>query len=263
MIKRELKINFKSFIIWLAILIGLFAIVFLLYPAIIQNDNFKRMDELMSIFPEEVLTAFNMDLSSLESVFGWLKSEGFVFILLITGCYSGMLGADILRKEESNRTIEYLTMVPMTRKQIVCKKALVGVFYVCLLVFGIGLFNYIGLSFSGSFDHKQYLLLSVTPLFPSLVIFFFCFFLSIVVPRTKKITGISLGIVILSYALQMFSSLSSTTEFLKYFSVFTLADTRNVIINSTWNLWMIVLTMLLSLIFFVLSLQCYRKKDFI
>ena len=83
MIKRELKINFKSFIIWLAILIGLFAIVFLLYPAIIQNDNFKRMDELMSIFPEEVLTAFNMDLSSLESVFGWLKSEGFVFILLI------------------------------------------------------------------------------------------------------------------------------------------------------------------------------------
>ena len=99
MIKRELKINFKSFIIWLAILIGLFATVFLLYPAIIQNDNFKRMDELMSIFPEEVLTAFNMDLSSLESVFGWLKSEGFVFILLITGCYSGMLGAEILRKE--------------------------------------------------------------------------------------------------------------------------------------------------------------------
>ena len=182
MIKRELKINFKSFIIWLVILIGLFAIVFLLYPAIIQNDNFKRMDELMSIFPEEVLKAFNMDLSSLESVFGWLKSEGFVFILLITGCYSGMLGADILRKEESNKTIEYLTMVPMTRKQIVCKKALVGVFYVCLLVFGIGLFNYIGLSFSGSFDHKQYLLLSVTPLFPSLVIFFFCFLFSIGVP---------------------------------------------------------------------------------
>ena len=96
MIKRELKINFKSFIIWLAILIGLFAIVFLVYPAIIENDHLKRMDELMSIFPEEVLKAFNMDLSSLESVFGWLKSEGFVFILLITGCYSGMLGADIL-----------------------------------------------------------------------------------------------------------------------------------------------------------------------
>ena len=56
-------------------------------------------------------------------------------------CIRDRLGADILRKEESNKTIEYLTMVPMTRKQIVCKKALVGVFYVCLLVFGLSLIH--------------------------------------------------------------------------------------------------------------------------
>ena len=34
-------------------------------------------------FVEEILKAFNMDISSLDSAYGWLKSEGFIFILLL------------------------------------------------------------------------------------------------------------------------------------------------------------------------------------
>ena len=98
MFKREMKVNLKNFIIWLSILIALFLLVFLIYPSIINSDNIKMMDEMMSIFPEEILIAFNMDLSSIDSAYGWLKSEGFVFILLIIGCYSGILGSNILLK---------------------------------------------------------------------------------------------------------------------------------------------------------------------
>ena len=36
------------------------------------------INELMKVFPEEVLIAFNMDISSMDSAFGWLKSEGFI-----------------------------------------------------------------------------------------------------------------------------------------------------------------------------------------
>ena len=39
MFKREMKINFKSFVIWTAILIGLFLVVFLVYPSIIDSEN--------------------------------------------------------------------------------------------------------------------------------------------------------------------------------------------------------------------------------
>ena len=98
MFKREMKVNFKSFIIWLLVLLVIFTVVFLMYPSIISSDNIKMMDEMMEMFPKEMLTAFNMDISSIDSAFGWLKTEGFVFVLLIIGCYSGILGSNILLK---------------------------------------------------------------------------------------------------------------------------------------------------------------------
>ena len=39
MFKRELKINLKSFIILTSILIGLFLVVFLVYPSIVNSEN--------------------------------------------------------------------------------------------------------------------------------------------------------------------------------------------------------------------------------
>ena len=39
MIKREFKINLKSFIIWSSILIIMFLVVFIVYPFIITDDT--------------------------------------------------------------------------------------------------------------------------------------------------------------------------------------------------------------------------------
>ena len=83
MFRREMKVNFKSFMIWLFIVMGMFTVVFLIYPSIIDSDSIQKIDDLIKIFPEEVLKAFNMDISSLDSAYGWLKSEGFVFVFLI------------------------------------------------------------------------------------------------------------------------------------------------------------------------------------
>lgn len=263
MFKREMKVNFKSFLIWLLLLIGIFTIAFSIYPSIINSDNIKMMDEMMEMFPEEMLKAFNMDISSIDSVFGWLKSEGFVFVLLIIGCYSGILGSNILLKEESDKTIEYLNSLPVKRNTIVFNKVLCGVLYISLMVIILGIFNYIGLSLSGEFDKKVYILLSITPIFSSFVIYFGCMFLSTFTHKTKKMLGISLGIVLISYVLQILSSLGKTTEFLKYFSVFTLADIRNVITDMALNPWIVITSILLSMLFLGLIIIRYNKKELV
>ncbi len=263
MFKRELKINLKSFIIWTSILIGLFLVVFLIYPSIINSANMEMIDEMMKIFPEEMLKAFNMDLSTIDSAFGWLKTEGFVFVLLITGVYSGILGSNILLKEESDKTIEYLNSVPVTRKNIVLNKILCGLFYIILMIVIIGIFNFIGLSLSGEFDRKSYILLSITPLFSSIVIFAICLFLSTFTHKTKKTLGISLGIVFVSYFLNVISEIGESTEFLKYISIFTLADIRNVILNVSINPILVVLAMCITVIFMILTMIRYEKKELV
>ena len=263
MFKRELKINLKSFIIWTSILIGLFLVVFLVYPSIVNSENMEMMDEMMKMFPEEMLKAFNMDISTIDSAFGWLKTEGFVFLLLITGIYSGILGSNILLKEESDKTIEYLNSVPVTRKNIVLNKILCGLLYIILMIAIIGIFNFIGLSLSGEFDRKSYILLSITPIFSSIVIFAVCLFLSTFTHKTKKTIGISLGIVFASYFLNIISEMGESTEFLKYISIFTLADIRNVIINVSINPLMIVLTIGITAIFMILTVMHYEKKELV
>lgn len=263
MFKREIKVNLKSFVIWTSILIGMFLVVFLIYPSIINNQNMNMIDELMKLFPPEVLKAFNMDISSIDSVFGWLKTEGFVFVLLITGIYSGILGSSILLKEESDKTIEYLNSVPVRRKEIVFNKILCGIFYIILMVFALGIFNYIGLGLSGDFDKKTYILLSLTPLFSSLVIFSFCLLISTFFHKTRKMVSISLGIVFISYFLQMISEISDKVEFLKYLSIFTLADIRNVIINNTISPVMVIVSIVLCVLFIILTMMHYNKKELV
>ena len=263
MFKREIKINFKSFIIWTLILIGLFLVVFLVYPSIVNSDSMKMMDEMMKMFPEEMLKAFNMDISSIDSAFGWLKTEGFVFVLLITGIYSGILGSNILLKEESDKTIEYLNSVPVTRRKIVINKIICGLLYIILMVLVIGIFNFIGLTLSGDFDRKSYLLLSVTPIFSSIVIFAVCLFLSTFTHKTKKTLGISLGIVFASYFLNVISEIGESTEFLKYISVFTLADIRNVIVDVSINPLMVALAIGITVIFIILTIIHYNKKELV
>ena len=263
MLKRELKINLKPFIIWTITLIAIFLIVYLMYPSIMNSDNAKMIDEMMKLFPEEILKAFNMDISLMDSAFGWLKSEGFVFVLLITGCYAGILGSNILLKEEDDKTIEYLNSLPIKRNNIISSKVITGLIYIFLMIFIIAIFNYIGLYLSGDFDKKQYLLLSITPLFSSVVLFFLCMYISTFINKTKKTLSLSLGITLISYILQILSIMSEETEFLKYLSPFTLSDTRNVILNTSINPIMVIISITLSILLLILTKINYNKKELV
>ena len=263
MIKRELKVNLKSFIIWLSILIAIFALVYLIYPFIITDENISNIDDLMKAFPPEVLKAFNMDMDSISTAYGWFKSEGFMFILLIIGFYSSMLGGTILLKEESDKTIEYLNSLPLKRSKIVTNKIIVGIIYILLITIIFGIFNYIGLLLSCEFNQKQFLLLSITPILIGLPLFAINLFISTFLHKTKKTVGISLGLVFIFYILNILSELSTKVEFLKYFSIYTIADTRNVMSNVKINPIMILVSLALTIIFIVGSYKIYNKKELI
>ena len=261
MIKREFKINLKSFLIWLSILIVMFLVVFLVYPYIITDDTMKSMDELMQVFPPELLKAFNMDMASVSTAYGWLKTEGFMFVLLIVGFYSSMLGGNIVLKEESEKTIEYLGFLPIKRSKILTNKIIVAITYIVLLVVLMGIFNYIALAITGDFEHKQFVLLSITPIFIGLPFFALSLFISTFMHKTKKVVGISLGIVFLSYLLNMLSEFSENVEFLKYFSIHTLADVRNVLSNIAINPWNIFASLIITGILIAGSYIKYNKKE--
>ncbi len=263
MIKRELKSNLKGFIIWTSVLIVIFLLVFAIYPYIVTDDTMQSLDEMMKVFPPELLKAFNMDLSSINTAYGWLKSEGFMFILLITGFYASYIGSNIVLKEENDKTIEYLESLPIKRTKIVTNKIIVAITYIISMVLLLGIFNYIALLISGDFNQKEFILLSITPIFVALPLFGINLFISTFMHKTKKTIGISLGMVFIFYLLSVLSELSDKVEIIKYFSVYTLADIRNVMANIAINPINIIISIAITVIFIGLSYIRYDKKELI
>lgn len=263
MLKRELKVNFKSFIIWTIILIAIFIVVFSVYPFIMTDESIKSLDEMMKVFPPELLKAFNMDITSINSAYGWLKSEGLMFVMLIIGVYSSLLGGSILLKEESDKTIEYLGTLPVKRNSIITNKIIASIIYMISMILILGLFNYIALLISGDFNQSEYLLLSITPVLIALPLFSLNLFISTFLHKSKKTLGISLGLVFIFYLLNVLSELASNVEFLKYFSIYTLADIRNIIENGCINPLVVVISTFITVIFVLLTYIRYNKKELV
>lgn len=263
MIKRELKVNLKSFIIWTSILVGMFLVVYLVYPYIITDDSMKNLDEMMKVFPKELLKAFNMDITSINTAYGWLKSEGFMFVLIIIGIYSSIMGLNILLKEENDKTVEYLSFLPIKRSKILTNKIIVCFIYMIAMILILGIFNYIALLISGDFDQKQYILLSLTPILIALPLFSLNLFISTFLHKTKKTFALSLGLVFLFYMLSIVAELSEKVEFIKYFSIYTLSDTRNVVANISINPINILISLGITIMFIALSYIRYNKKELV
>ena len=263
MIKKEIKINLKSFIIWISVLIGMFLIVYICYPFIMTDEAMQSLDELVKVFPEEMLKAFNMDITSINSAYGWLKSEGFTFVLMIIGLYSSLLGANILLKEESEKTIEYLGCLPVKRSKILLSKVITSITYIISMTLLLLIFNFICLSLSDTFELKEFLLISISPILLALPMFSINLFISTFMHKTKKTAGICIGLVFFFYMLSVISALSEKVEFLKYFTLYTLSDIRNIVANLCINKINIIISLLITITFVILSLIRYNKKELI
>ena len=263
MLRKEFKSNLKSFIIWTSILIVIFLVVYLVYPYIITDDTMASLDEMLKVFPSELLKAFNMDISSINTAYGWLKSEGLMFVLLIIGFYSSMLGSNMLLKEENDKTIEYLGTLPIKRSKIVTNKVIVSITNIISMTLILGIFNYIFLSISCEFNKLEFLLLSITPILIGIPLFGINLFISTFMHKTKKTVGISLGLVFIFYLINVLSELSSNVEVLKYFTIYSLASTRDIIESQSLGFINVFVSILLSIIFISSSYIRYNKKELV
>lgn len=262
MLLRELKVNRKSFILWTLVVILIFLVVFLVYPSIIESNGLKDIDKIMNIFPKEILAAFNMDIVSISSVFGWIKTEGITFFILLGSIYSAILASNIMVKEESDKTIEFLVTKPVSRNRIINTKIVAGLINIIFFTVIVTVFNLLGLYFSDDLHLKSFLLLNLSPVLIFCAVFFVTLTISAFFRKTKQTIGLGIGIVFMSYFLQILGNLSDKVSFLKYFSMFELAPSRSIIQNNSITLSSVMLTLLIIAVCYVLVNIIYKRKEF-
>ena len=225
-IYRELKANLKSFIIWMASLLLMFAAVSAEFSAFKDNPQILEAMEGMSAFYDAMGISF-------DNIF---TPEGFVSMMSIylyvpIAIYSALLGNSLISKEERDKTAEYLFTLPIKRESVLKSKVIAGFMYVFYFVFVIiiGLIlTFYRYDLTDTFySFMGYLAIGL--IFTGLIIMSIGMFCAAYFKQYKRSGAITLAITIGTYMLNMVVQLVEELEFLKYFIPYKYFDVQEML----------------------------------
>lgn len=263
----EFKRLIKPCLIWSCVCILLTILSMSIFPSMATSDMQELVQGKLGALPEGFLKAFNieknMDFSNLYSYLAYSLH----YIAIASGIYGSILGVSALSKEESEETISFLYVKPLTRREILNTKILshfmiyiayilanvIITFLICLLVKTkedtiAELLNKTILLFGGFF-------------FIGIVFFSVGMLISILQKKKRDVIPISLGIFFISYFLGVISKLREEVTWLKYFSPLEYFSTNEIVVSGLDEKF-ILISWIIIVVSLLISYFLYRRKDF-
>ncbi|MCF8011932.1 MAG: ABC transporter permease [Clostridiales bacterium] len=257
---QELKQNTRVFLIWLAI-ITIYCVFYIsLYPTVAEFG----MQDLIESYPEALLSAFDLNTLNMTEILGYFAMEGHLLVLLFGGIFAAMMAGNILAKEESERTIEFLYAKPITRNQIVTGKLLSLLTYIVLLNIIVFSATYITIKmvYEKSFDEPVFLYFALGSLLAHTALALTSFFISSLLSRSKNVLSIAVGISLVTYAFNVIAKMAEKVEPLRYLSPFYYANAADIIQKGAMEGTRIIILLGISLAAAALTYLVYNRKDF-
>lgn len=220
-LRFELRRNLKSFLIWTLAIVTFVIWMLSIYQSSFAGEK-KGMEELVQLLPESMQKAFGMDRLDLTKITGYFGTEVHLMIILFGSMYSVLLSTNVLSKEESDKTVEFLLSRPITRTEVVTQKLLAYVTYVTLFSGITWLATYwTMLRYErAGFDARAFWLLGGMTFLAALAMASAGFLGSVFVTRNRTVYSAALGLVLVLYAMQLIADVSKKADFLKYFTPF-------------------------------------------
>jgi ABC-2 type transport system permease protein len=128
--KREMKAHLKSLIFWC---IGmLFMIVAGMGKFSAYSESGQSMNEMLATIPstlKSILGFGTFDVTKASGFYGML----FLYLVIMVTIHASMLGANIISKEERDKTTEFLMVKPVSRSTIITSKLMAALTNVLIL----------------------------------------------------------------------------------------------------------------------------------
>lgn len=258
-VKRELRANLKSIIIWSI------AMAFLVLVWMIEFESFANnpyIDDFMKSMPEGLLSAFgmtNLDIASLQGFIGTIS----LYLYLLLGIQAVLLGSSIISKEERDKTAEYLFTLPVSRKKVIGSKIIAAIINLIILNLVTAssmllstvsynkepnFYSFIVLIFLGVFI-VQLIFLSIGMLVASLN------------KRYKKSGNISVSILMITFLIASLINMVDSLDFLKYITPFKYFDASYILNEKSLEPVFIIISIGIIIIGIGGTLAFYPKRD--
>ena len=258
--RYEFRSRLKSVLIWSLGLAFLIVFFFSIYVGF--ADQAELLNQMMTRFPPELLTAFGLDKMNMASVLGFYGLI-FMFAQLGLAIQAGNYGFGLVSVEESELTADFLLSKPVSRAQVLTSKLLAALACLTLtnLVVWVSTMAAI-LLFSGgrAYEPRTLLLLLLS------IVIFQLFFLSVglvislLVKRVRSVTPYGLGLGFGAYVLSAFSGMLGDVK-LEWLTPFKHFDAAAIVKTGAYDTPLVLLNIAVTVISLALSYWLYVRRD--
>ncbi|NLC03148.1 MAG: ABC transporter permease subunit [Tissierellia bacterium] len=258
-IKRELRANLKSMIIWS------FAMAFLVMVWMIEFESFANspyIDDFMNSIPSGILSVFgmsNLDISSLNGFIGTIS----LYLYLLLGIQAVLLGSSIISKEERDKTAEYLFSLPVSRKKVIWNKIVSAIINLIILNLITGTTMILStISYNKEPGFYRFIILMFLGVFLIQTVFLSIGMLvASVNKRYKKSGNISVTILMITFIIASLINTVDKLDFLKYITPFKYFDSSYILNEKALEPIFIFISIGIIGIGIVGTLVFYPKRD--
>ncbi|MGH4122760.1 MAG: ABC transporter permease subunit [Clostridium sp.] len=256
----EMRAHRKSLIIWA------FGILFMVVAGMGKfaalSSSGQSMNELLDQMPKFMLAIMGvgtLDLSKASGYYGVL----FLYLVLMATIHAAMLGADIISKEERDKTAEFLLAKPISRNEIITSKLLAA-------TMNILIFNVITLVSSiiivGKYSRGEAVSADIVILMMGMLILQLMFMLigtaiAAVSKKPKIATSISTAILLITFILSIAIDINSKLKNLKYLTPFKYFEAKDLMNGCGFQWSFVILSIIIILVMLCITYVFYKKRD--
>ncbi len=143
---KELRRNFKSWVIWTVALSIIITVGMIFYPIFMEGNLISEMRALFETpIMNTLLAGFGADIATFSDLLGFYVTYGAIYNTLLGAVYSTLLASNIVSKEENNKTAEFLLSKPVTRNEVYSGKLFAYFTFLIainIVLFFVGIVNF-------------------------------------------------------------------------------------------------------------------------
>ncbi len=256
---RELKAHMKSLIAWS---VGMFFLVLLgmvKYSGFAAsgqsaNDLFKGLPTLAALFGVQ-----SVDLTTAIGFYSVL----FLYILVMTSIHASLLGAEIISKEEQDKTAEFLFAKPVTRKHVVTSKLLASFINILILNLAtlVSSVTVVAAYNKGESATSTILLLMVGMFFVQLIFLSIGMAAAAISKKPKLAAPAATSLLLATFFLSLWLDITSKLPDLKYLTPFKYFEAKTIINNATLNPLYIIISLGIIAVMLIAAYFRYSSRD--
>lgn len=257
---QEMRAHRKSLIIWS---IGmLFMIIGGMGKYSAYAGSGQSITDLVADMPKTlkaVLGFGNFDVTKASGFFGML----FLYLLIMTTIHASMLGANIISKEERDKTTEFLMVKPVSRTRIITSKllaALVNVLILNIVTLGLSI-AIVGKYSSGEAVTGDIQIL-MAGMFILQVLFLFIGTGIASISKNPKISAsIATTVLLAAFIVSIAIDMNSKLEGLKYITPFKYFEAQNLMYGGGLDPVFVILSFVIITVMVSVTYVFYKKRD--